>query len=105
MNLNKIAYTRSKGLKPKHAILVSMMSELKNYSNVVNVNIDDDFNCLVGLHVELLHIGDNRKQTAMVINQIFMAGADCITSLNLKTKQRLWVSDKDQLMFKNISKW
>jgi len=105
MNLTKLTNLRRKGLKPKNMVNISMVPDLNKYDNIIGVTMDDDLSVLVGLAVEVFHTGDNRQRTAELINNIILSGADCVTALNLKTKQRLWVWDQGEVMFKNITGW
>lgn len=105
MKLAELEAIRRKGLKPKGMVNISLMEELRKYNNVIVVDDDSDLSPLVGLAVEVFHVGENRKNTMEMIIKIIEHGAECVTSLNLRTKQRHWVWERGAIINKDITGW
>ncbi len=94
---------RMDGEKPGEYVTVSMVGYLDNYTVVIPDDasvVDLDYRCLVGLDVNIAHVGRRTTRLAEVANQIYKARARSIFTWNVVSGQWANISIWDEVMIK-----
>jgi len=96
---------RRQGEKPAEYVTVSMVGPVDKYSMVVpdNARIDSlDVRYLVGLDVNIAHVGKLEKRMIDLANKIHMANVNSLFLWNVHNGQWINVAIKGEVMIKEL---